>query len=157
MKAAHGTAALLPAEQLSAHWARMHENAAFAFSAGEAHYLRTLAMALDDDLVALLLLKKLRMATEREAAELPHDVVAMNSLVRFTFGGDECAGRLTHPSCCGPGSLSIASRTGAGLVGMRRGQTVLWPDSREALRPLRVDAVECLPSQKPKRLHERIR
>jgi len=157
MKAAYRTTALLPAEQFSADWALVHASETFDFSEGEAHYLRTLAMALDDDLLALLLLKKLRMANERDPSELPRDVVAMNSLVRFTFGGDEGAGCLTHPSCCGPGSLSIASRAGAGLVGMRRGPTVLWPDAREALRPLRVDAVECSPPQKSRSLQEQIR
>lgn len=113
-------------------------------------------MALDDDLVALLLLKKLRMATEREPSGLPRDVVAMNCVVRFTFGGEAGAGRLVHPSCCGRGSLSIASRAGAGLVGMRKGQTILWPDALEALRPLRVDDVEC-PPHKRRSFREEIR
>lgn len=157
MKAMRHTSAPLPVEELRARWARMHENAAFAFSASDAHYLRRHALALDDDLVALLLLKKLRMATELEQCELPRDVVAMNGVVSFTFGSDAGAGRLTHPSCCGPESLNIASRTGAGLVGMHEGQTILWPDTRGALRPLRVDTVERPPTQKARRLPEHAR
>lgn len=153
MSALHHRHALLPAEQLSANWARVHESERFAFSPSETQYLRTLAMALDDDLVALLLLKKLRMATERPS-DRPRNVAAMNSLVTFTFGGAERVGRLTHPSCCRTGSVSVASRVGAGLVGMSSGQTVLWPDEREALRPLRVDAVECPSPQKSRHLQE---
>lgn len=141
MKALHHARAPLPAEQLSARWARLHQRAAFAFSTSEAHYLRAVALALDDDLLALLLLKKLRIATERQPSEL-HGVVTKNSIVGFSFGGGSGIGRLAHPSCCEPGSLSIASHVGAGLVGMRRGQTILWPDGQGELRPLSVDTVE---------------
>ena len=133
---------LLPAEELSAHWARVHERETFIFSTCEVHYLKALAMALDDDLVALLLLKKLRMATERPPAELPRNVVVMNSLVSFAFDGDERVRRLVHPTVRGTGSLSIGSRLGAGVIGLRVGQSVLWPDERQALRQLHVTAVE---------------
>ena len=156
MKALRHANAMLPSEQLSARWARLHRHVAFAFSASEAHYLRTAALALDDDLLALLLLKKLRIAAERQPSAL-HGVVTMNSLVRFSFGGDSGVGRLVHPSSCGPGSLSIVSQVGAGLAGMRTGQTILWPDGQGELRPLSVDAVERMPAPKTRTLSEQVR
>ena len=156
MKALRHANAMLPSEQLSARWARLHRHVAFAFSASEAHYLRSAALALDDDLLALLLLKKLRIAAERQPSGL-HGVVTMNSLVGFRFGGGSGIGRLVHPSCFEPGSLSIASQVGAGLAGMRTGQTILWPDADGELRPLSVDTVERVPAPKTRTLSEQVR
>lgn len=155
MKALH-YAPPFPAKQLSARWARLHQHSAFAFSASEAHYLRTIALALDDDLVALLLLKKLKLATEGPVSGLD-GVVTMNSLVRFSFGGDSGIVRLAHPSCCEPSSLSIASHVGAGLAGMRTGRTILWPDGQGELRPLSVDSVAPVAVPKTRTLSEQAR
>jgi regulator of nucleoside diphosphate kinase len=133
----------LPAETLSSDWAQLHARAPFTVNANELHYLKTLAVALDDDVVSLLLLKKLRLAKESAASALPDDLVVMNSILTFAFGGDERQCRLAHPSACrGDADVSIASRIGAGLIGLSGGQTVLWPDEDETLRPLRILAVE---------------
>jgi transcription elongation GreA/GreB family factor len=129
----------LPAEALSSDWAQIHAHAPFIVNANELHYLKTLAVALDDDVASLLLLKKLRLAREQPASALPDNLVVMNCILTFAFGGEERECRLAHPTWCrSDGDISIASRIGAGLIGLSGGQTILWPDDNEILRPLHV-------------------
>lgn len=134
---------MLPAEAISGDWARLHAAGPFTVSASETHYLKTLAIALDDDLASLLLLKKLRLAKESAPRSVPRDVVVMNSILKFAFGDEERRCRLVHPSASdAEGCISITSRLGAGLIALKDGQTILWPDDDETLRPLRVMEVD---------------
>jgi len=146
---------MLPAETLSSDWAELHARTPFTVNANELHYLKTLAVALDDDTASLLLLKKLRLARESPASALPDNLVVMNCILTFAFGGQERQCRLTHPSACrSDADISIASRIGAGLIGLTSGQTVLWPDDNEILRPLSVLKVakrRCASSKKEAR------
>ena len=134
----------LPAETISWMWWRLHQDAGFAFSSSEAYYLRTLAVAGDDDLSSLLLLKKLKLARQHARDEMPADVVALNSFLEFTFDARPkrfC--QIVHSSVSQrTHGLSVSSRLGIGLVGLCSGQTILWPDEQDVLKELQVHAVQ---------------
>ena len=129
-----------PAEIYLLAWARMNEGVTFAIREDQVRYLQTIALSMDDELASLLLLKKLKLADKLKADEPAHDLVGMNSYFEFRFGGGNrqfC--RLLHPSVCGTSfDLSIGSRLGAGVVGLRAGDTLLWPDERGSPRELHV-------------------
>lgn len=128
------------AEVYCSAWARMNEGVSFAIRANEVHYLKAMALSMDDDLASLLLLKKLSLADELDRPVGDSGVAGMNSRVEFRFGSEPRQVRqLLHPSVCrGPYALSIDSRLGAGLVGLRAGQTLLWPDEDSCPRELNV-------------------
>jgi regulator of nucleoside diphosphate kinase len=132
-----------PAEIYSSAWATMNEGVEFAVRDSEVFYLKMVASSLDDDLASLLLLKKLKMARKLSDDARDSDSVAMNSYVEFRFaGGGRNFRQLLHPTVCRSSfALSIASRLGTGVVGLRAGQTVLWPDDEGCLRELHVIAV----------------
>lgn len=134
----------LPAESLSALWLSLHSAERFAVRANEAHYFRALAVSLDDDLSSLLLLKKLKLADEYMPLQLPSDVVALNSFVEFRVEGEPSrVGQLIHPSPGRPSfSIDVNTRLGLGLLGLRSGQAILWPDEQEILRELEVLRVD---------------
>ena len=67
------------AESVGGTWSTLHRHLEIAISRDEVHYLRSLALALDDDLVSHLLLKKLRLARILAASDLPPHIVRMNS------------------------------------------------------------------------------
>ena len=125
-------------------WASGHRHVPLTLLACDVHYLRSIALAVDDDLVSHLLLKKLRLATVATADAMPADVVRMNSYVDYSIdGGETRFCQLLHPSSSSiPGyGLSIASLAGAGLVGLRAGQTIMWPDADGTMRCLSVSKV----------------
>ena len=127
------------AESFSADWQSLHAEAPFTIGAGQVHYLTTLAVGLDDDIVALLLLKKLKLARVVEPANLPATTVGMNSYVHYSFGGELGFGQLVHPSVdSAEYAMSVGSLLGAGLIGLEAGQTIEWPDSDFRLRTLHV-------------------
>lgn len=136
------------ADSLSGIWAALHPSADMHISENEVHYLRTLALALDDDVVSCLLLRKLKLATVLPARELDGETVAMNSFVEFTNDGSERQRRqLVHPSPHQPAEgLSIATLLGAGLIGMRAGQAILWPNEKGSFCDLHVARVENRPA-----------
>lgn len=112
-------------------------------SENELHYLRTIAVAHDDDVISCLLLKKLARAKVCSPSLLAPDTVVMNSFVEFTMSdGDASFGQLVWPSRDLPYGISVTSPLGAGLIGLRSGQTVLWPAEGGGLHPLQVMRVE---------------
>jgi hypothetical protein len=121
-------------------WARMNEGVRFAVRANEVHYLKTIALGLDDDLTSLLLLKKLAVAEKLEQPGSDDGVAAMNSYVEFRFGSaDRQVRQLVHPSMCRvPHALSVSTRLGAGLVSVRDGEVLMWPDDAGCLRELHI-------------------
>ena len=134
-------------ESLGALWAMLHRTASITLSVSEVHYLTSTALAIDDDIVSQLLLRKLRLA-KAVAGDLPAGLVRMNSYVEFVHGEDErrfC--QLLHPTAARalPYGLSIASLAGAGLIGLQARQTVLWPGADGRLRDLEVVHVENCP------------
>lgn len=125
---------------LADQWASMHRTALFAVHECELHYLSTTALSASDDLVAHLLLKKLKLA-KKVSNDSAVRAVRMNSVVEFDEGDDRLqTGRLVHPSA--PVSpthgIGISSLLGAGLIGLNEGQSILWPDQAGAFRPLSV-------------------
>lgn len=132
-----------PAEIYSSAWAKMNVGMEFAVRDCDAFYLSMIASTIDDDLASLLLLKKLKMARKLSDPVGSSEHVGMNSYVEFRFGaGSRSFRQLLHPSVCGASfALSIASRLGAGVVGLRAGQVLLWPDEEGCLRELHVTAV----------------
>lgn len=134
----------LPAETLSAMWFNLHSDERFGVRSSEVHYFNSLAVALDDDLTSLLLLKKLKLAREFCSASMPRDIVALNRSFVFAIEGGEChRGRLVHGiSFEQPDAIPTSSRVGIGLLGLRPGQRILWPDEHDRMRGLEVLRVE---------------
>lgn len=100
----------------------------------EADALTDLAIAKEDDLpqVSEMLLNEIARATIHKAERIPSDVVTMRSTVEFV---DENSGaartlQLVYPrdADISAGRISILTPVGAGLIGLREGQTIRWPD-----------------------------
>jgi len=92
--------------------------------------------------VAELLLAEINRAKVVQDIRLPSDVVAMKSTVRFV---DEASGvertlQLVFPQEADieAGRISILSLVGAGLLGLRSGQSISWPDRAGRQRTLRI-------------------
>jgi len=135
----------LPAETMSSLWFSLHSDERFGIGSDDVHYWRMVSFALDDDLASLLLLKKLKLADFY--GEVPRDVVALNSFLEFRLdGGEGSFGQLVRPSHRQP-SFAIQSdtRLGLGLLGLRSGQSILWPDQRDSMRKLEILRVENCP------------
>ena len=94
---------------------------------------------------ARLLMEEADRAELVPSAQLPPDVVALGSRVTFT---DEASGISRHVQLVlpaeadiGQGRISILSLVGAGLIGLRAGQSIDWPMQDGRLRRLSVTAV----------------
>jgi len=110
----------------------------------DADRVTNLAMAAQDRLpqVSALLLGELNRADVVPDAELSRDIVTMQSTVKFI---DEASGvertlKLVYPteSDVEAGRISILSLVGAGLLGLKTGQSIMWPDRTGKQRPLRI-------------------
>lgn len=134
----------LPAEAMSSIWFNLHLDESFGISSDDVHYWRMLSFLLDDDLASLLLLKKLKLADFYCDGRVPKDVVTPNSFLEFRVdGGDVSFGQLVRPSQQRPHfAIQSDTRLGLGLLGLRSGQSILWPDDSDAMRPLEVLRVE---------------
>ena len=84
-------------------------------------------------------IERAQVVTDREA---PDDVVRMHSTVEFI---DEAHGQtrtvqLVYPSEAdiGAGRVSVLTPIGAGLIGLRPGQEICWPDRDGRERILRI-------------------
>lgn len=113
----------------------------------EAETLSNLALDVEDRLpqVSALLLEEIDRARLYPAARLPDDVVAMMSEVEFV---DEGSGtrrtvQLVYPrdADAAAGRISILTPVGAGLIGLRAGQSILWPDREGRSRRLAIVSV----------------
>ena len=134
----------LEAKALSALWFELHAADRFIICSNELHYLRVLAMTLDDDLTSLLLLKKLKLADRLSATSLPKDVAAFNSFVEFrTPDAPRQSCQLTRRSTQPVArALNVDTRLGVGLLGLVAGQSILWPDDEGILRELHLLRVD---------------
>nr|WP_047169548.1 nucleoside diphosphate kinase regulator [Sphingomonas sp. Y57] len=99
----------------------------------EAETLANMAVAAEERVpqVSELLLEEIERATLYPAARIPSDVVTMLSHVEFV---DEANGtsrtvQLVYPKDADidAGRVSILTLVGAGLIGLREGQSILWP------------------------------
>lgn len=114
----------------------------------EAHRLADLAVRVEERAPELcaMLLAEVERASLHDAARIPQDVVTMNATVEFT---DEASGttrtvQLVYPADAdiAAGRISILTPVGAGLIGMHKGQSIVWPDRDGHERRLRVVRVE---------------
>jgi len=100
----------------------------------EAESLANLAMAVEDRLpqVSEMLISEINRAILHTAGRIPPDVVTMHAETTFL---DEASDReyryeLVYPKDADIGAhrISILTLVGAGLIGLREGQSILWPD-----------------------------
>ncbi|MEQ8310989.1 MAG: nucleoside diphosphate kinase regulator [Sphingopyxis sp.] len=114
----------------------------------EADRLTELALSKEDDLpqVCGLLLREINRATIRTAPRFPSDIVTMQSRVTFADAatGAERTVELVYPGDAdiSAGRISILTPVGAGLIGLREGQSILWPDRDGHERKLTILKVE---------------
>jgi len=95
--------------------------------------------------VAGMLLDEIERAQIVAAAAMPQDVIRMHSTVAFA---DDGSGRqrtiqLVYPAEADidQGRVSILTPVGAGLIGLRTGQSISWPDRNGHVRLLRIVSV----------------
>ena len=100
----------------------------------EADTLTELAIARQEHApqVSDLLLEEIGRAKITTAAKIPADVVTMGSTVAFIDDANGAARtvQLVYPADAdiSAGRISIMTPIGAGLIGLREGEEILWPD-----------------------------
>lgn len=113
----------------------------------EADALTNLAMGIEERLpqVSELLLDEIARARICSADRIGADVVTMHSTVEFS---DEASGakrtvQLVYPKDAdiAANRISILTPIGAGLIGLRQGQSIIWPDRSGHERVLKIDRV----------------
>lgn len=114
----------------------------------EADMLANLAISVEQRLpqVSELLLDEIARAEVRPAGDIPRDVVIMGTTVEFV---SDSTGRnrtvqlvLPQDEDISNGRISILTPVGAGLIGLREGQSIMWPDrggTEHRISILRVD------------------
>ncbi|WP_300272621.1 nucleoside diphosphate kinase regulator [Halomonas sp.] len=107
---------------------------------------RLIDEASDKDLfVADALEQELERGEVVDPEEIPDDVVSMNSRVQFTdlARGRQMIRTLVYPRSLGDveDAISVMAPVGAGLIGMRVGDTIDWPLPDGGQVHLRVDAI----------------
>jgi len=114
----------------------------------EADALTNLALGAEERLpeVSALLLDEIARARVIEAERMPADTVTMGSTVDFVdeASGTERRVQLVYPRAADieAGRISILTLVGAGLIGLREGQSIDWPDRSGKPRRLRICAVQ---------------
>lgn len=92
--------------------------------------------------VAELVLAEINRAKVVQDSRLPGDVVAMQSIVKFVDEASDAERtlQLVYPQAADieAGRISILSLVGAGLLGLRPGQSISWPDRAGKQRALRI-------------------
>ncbi|WP_374524845.1 nucleoside diphosphate kinase regulator [Sphingopyxis sp.] len=110
----------------------------------EADALAELAVSVEKRMpdVAALLTDEISRATIHTAAAMPRDIVTMSSRVDFIDEANGAARSIQlvypHDADIAAGRISILTPIGAGLIGLRRGQSISWPDRDGRERALSV-------------------
>ncbi|KRC82879.1 transcription elongation factor GreAB [Sphingomonas sp. Root241] len=100
----------------------------------EAETLTDLALSVERRMpaVSALLLREAERARLYSAAKIPADVITMGSQVEFLddSSDDRRTVTLVYPrdADIAEGRISILTPVGAALIGLRTGQSILWPD-----------------------------
>lgn len=100
----------------------------------EADALADLALSAETRMpeVSRLLLDEIARAHIHAAGKIAPDVVTMHSTVEFIDEGSGASRtiELVYPreADIAAGRISILTPVGAGLIGLRTGQSILWPD-----------------------------
>lgn len=117
----------------------------------EAEALTGLAIGVEGRLpqVAELLLDEIGRAKICKSGSIAADIVVMNSTVAFldTASGRTYDYQLVYPKDANisAGRISILTPVGAGLIGLREGQSILWPDRSGNERTLTIVKVSQIP------------
>ena len=92
--------------------------------------------------VCSLLLAEIDRAVIHSEAAIPADAVVMNRRVEFSddVRGSHRTVELVYPGQAdiSQGRISILTPIGAGLIGLREGQSILWPDREGQERKLTI-------------------
>jgi regulator of nucleoside diphosphate kinase len=92
--------------------------------------------------VSSLLLEEIDRADIVAPDALPSDVISMSSTVEFVDEGAGVGRKIQlvypHDADIEQGRISILTPVGAGLIGLREGQSIEWPDRDGHVRALRV-------------------
>lgn len=100
----------------------------------EADALTNLAIGAHERLqqVSDMLLEEIDRATIHKAGSIPADVVTMNARVEFVDEANDATRivQVVYPrqADISANRISILTPVGAGLIGLREGQSILWPD-----------------------------
>ena len=113
----------------------------------EADRLTNLAISVEDRFpqVSELLLGEISRAVVQPVDRVGDDVVTMMSTVDFVDeeNGAARSVQLVYPgeADIATGKISILTLMGAGLIGLRSGQSIDWPDRSGKVHKLRIEAV----------------
>jgi regulator of nucleoside diphosphate kinase len=113
----------------------------------EADSLAEVALQIEDrnPTVSRMLMDEIERARIVPAAKIPDDVVTMGSTVEFIDEKDGQPHRiqLVYPrdADIAQSRLSILTPVGVGLIGLRTGQSINWPDRTGNRRVLTITAV----------------
>lgn len=116
----------------------------------EADKLSDLALGIEQRFpqVSELLIRETSRAKLHSAGKIPADVVTMGSSVEFLDEGTGASRtvQLVYPpeADISAGRISILTPVGAGLIGLREGQSILWPDREGQERRLTIIKVSQL-------------
>jgi len=100
----------------------------------EAEALSALAISAEERFpeASELLLEEIGRAHLHSAGKMPADTITMMATVEFTdeANGTERTVQLVYPKDAdiSAGRISILTPVGAGLIGLREGQSIKWPD-----------------------------
>ncbi len=100
----------------------------------EAEALTDLALSVEERLpqVSEMLMDEITRATTHKAERMPRDVVVMRATVEFRDESNDTTRtvQLVYPGQAdiSAGRISILTPIGAGLIGLREGQSINWPD-----------------------------
>lgn len=114
----------------------------------EAEKLANLALSVEERLpqVSDMLLNEIDRAKLHKPGRIGKDVVTMNATVAFLdqSSGAERTVTLVYPpeADIDAGRVSILTPIGAGLIGLKQGQSILWPDREGKKRMLEIKRVE---------------
>lgn len=95
---------------------------------------------------AALLRQELDRAEVREAADVPKNLVTLNRWIQYSDGRGAEPRRVQlvvpREADIDAGRISVLSHVGAGLLGLKEGESIDWPDPSGAERKLTVVRIE---------------
>lgn len=106
-------------------WTALHRDLDVEIDAPQKRQLHQILLGLQDDLLAMLLEAKLSSARHPDADAWA--VAACGREVCYSVEGQHLRGWLVHGTVDGHGRIGIGTRFGLALLGLRPGQSLLWP------------------------------
>lgn len=118
-------------------WSALHKELDVEIEAAEARYLSGVVLGMDDELVARLLAAKISMSRAPDA-NCDGTLVRRGSVLEYAIQGRTRGATLVHGSVVSDGRLGVGTRFGAAVIGLRPGQSLLWPMEQGRLAEVRV-------------------